>query len=389
MDNARWAASVVGLALVAVTCRSVFLALLLPRAVRSRAAAAVDRAVTAPVQAWARTAPDFDAADRRLAAIGPLVLLAQLAAFSGAFLAGFTLMLWGFVPDLGEASREIASSMLTLGFAATSKPGPSVIDFGAGMAGFGLVTLQIAYLPTIYDAFNRREQAVTLMASRGGSPPWGPEILVRHQFVGLLDDLPRLYNEWERWAADLSESHTNYPVLLRLRSPHVDRFWLLSLVAVMDAAAMHLALCPHAAPSSARLCLRMGFVSLRDIAATMEIPFDPDPRPDTPIELTFGEYAAGVAHVSSSSFPVERSAEQSWADFRGWRVNYETVAYELADRLAAPPTLWSGTRRPFDFPPLLPHRPAHRRPNDPEAASQVHPDFAAALEVTELRPPVQ
>jgi hypothetical protein len=58
---------------------------------------------------------------------------------------------------------------------------------------------------------------------------------------------------------------------------------------------------------------------------------------------------------------MERSPEEAWPDFRGWRVNYEAVAYALADRLDAVRAPWTGTRRTGD-PMATPVRPANRRP---------------------------
>ena len=95
-----------------------------------------------------------------------------------------------------------------------------MVDFLAAGTGLVLVALQIAYLPTIYSAYNRRETLVTLLESRAGAPAWGPELLIRHQLVGLdRQPRPACSREWERWAADVAESHTSYPSLLYLRSP--------------------------------------------------------------------------------------------------------------------------------------------------------------------------
>ena len=93
-------------------------------------------------------------------------------------------------------------------------------------AAFGLVTLtlQIAYLPTLYSAFNRRETEVALLNARAGVPSWGPELLARTHYalgsgMSTIDTLPDLYAQWERWAADVAESHTTYLPLVRFRSP--------------------------------------------------------------------------------------------------------------------------------------------------------------------------
>ncbi len=130
---------------------------------------------------------------------------------------------------------------------------------------------------------------------------------------------------------------------------------------MLDAAALHLSVSPRSAPPEARLVLRAGFTALRDIARSLRVDFDEDPVPESPIRLTFKEFDAAVEMVALTGFPVDRPAEDAWPDFRGWRVNYEAIAYELARRGDAVPALWTGPR---DFPstPIPPARPADRRP---------------------------
>ena len=155
-------------------------------------------------------------------------------------------------------------------------------------------------------------------------PAWGPELLARHQLVGITDTLPDLYAEWEEWAADVAETHTTYPVLLLFRSPEPWYSWLLGLIAVLDAAAMHLALAP-----SRRLPRPVCVFGWDSRCSTGSRPrlgweVDPDPNPEGPIDLTFAEFERAVAMLVGVGFATERSAEEAWADFRGWRVNYET-----------------------------------------------------------------
>jgi hypothetical protein len=235
----------------------------------------------------------------------------------------------------------------------------------AGATGLIVVALQIAYLPSLYAAFNRREVLTTMLTSRAGEPAWGPEILIRHQLVGSTDALPDFYGSWEQWAAEVSESHVSYPVLLLFRSPDPWSSWVLSLLSVMDAAAMHLALQPESAPSQARMCIRMGYVALRRVSSSLGWRFDDDPFPDSPIELTEREFAAAVALLVESGFPIEREADAAWPHFRGWRVNYEDLAYRWAKRLVAPVAPWSGVRPGIAGGPVAPRRPSHRSPDDP------------------------
>ncbi|MGW0769967.1 hypothetical protein [Streptomyces sp. NPDC002676] len=300
--------------------------------------------------------------DRAQTWLAPLMLIGMLAFWLGGAFAGFGLLLYALSPlSWSSAFREAGSSLFTLGFASGARLRLSLLDFLAAATGPVVIALQIAYLPTLYSAYNRRELEVTLLQSRAGEPAWGPEILARQWLVDTETALPELYRSWERLAADMGESHATYPVLLTFRSPRPYRSWLVGLIAVMDAAALQLALAPRTAPAEARLVLRAGFTALRDIAASVRAPFDSDPAPDAPIELTFAEFEAAVALLEETGFRCERTTQDAWPHFHGWRVNYEAVAYALCRRCDAVPALWTGPR---DFPsePIPPRRPVDRRP---------------------------
>ena len=165
----------------------------------------------------------------------------------------YALLLLPTVHGFPTALREAGSSMFTLGFVYTHGNEPAAIDIVAAATGMIVVALQIAYLPTLYGAFNRRETEVTLLGARAGHPPWGPELLLRTRYGVAVrsDDLPAFYNRWERWAADVAESHSNYPVLVRFRSPHPLDSWLVGLLSVMDSAAMLLGAAPVPGPDRA------------------------------------------------------------------------------------------------------------------------------------------
>lgn len=366
MTALQWSGFAVGVTLVVATALSAAKVLVVPRAKPSPITRPIERLTWRCVQLIARHLGSYERIDSFLAGAGAAKLAALAACWLVLFWIGYALMLLplGEV-SFGDAMRESGSSMLTLGFASTDSAGATAVDFFASLSGFGVITLFIAYLPTLYSAFSRRETLVTTLDSRGGSPPWGPEILARHQLVDIVDDLADFYDAWEAWAADVAESHSNYPILISFRSPRPERSWLIGLLAVCDAAALHLALCPSSAPSQARLVVRMGFVCFRTLADTVGIDYDPDPRPDDPIELGYEDFLAAVDHLDRAGFRSERSPEDAWPHFRGWRVNYETVAYTLADHIVAPPVAWSGRRSLIGEPAYYPDRPAHRDPDDP------------------------
>jgi len=361
--------ALVGLVLFVVTWSSIIGTLVVPRRSRDRISHAVDLAVTWCYATATARSRDYAVRDQRLAWQASTTILVQLAVWLVLLYLGCGLMMLPF-DDLGfgHALAQAGSSLFTLGYVGPDSGTLTAIDYLAAASGLVVVALQIGYLPTLYGAFNRRETEVTLLSGRAGSPAWGPEILARTRFgIGVEDDgavMDQFYLNWERWAADVSESHTNYPVLTRFRSPAKLASWLVALVAVLDSAALWLALAPSTAPvQEARLALRMGFSSLRAVAETLglEVDPDPDPDPDAEIALTYEEYLVGIERITSTSFRVERSPEQAWPDFRGWRVNYEAVAYALTARLDAVPAPWTGPRRTGDAP-MQPMRPPNRTP---------------------------
>jgi hypothetical protein len=214
-----------------------------------------------------------------------------------------------------------------------------------------VVALQIGYLPTLYAAFNRRETDVALLNSRAGVPSFGPELLARQYYalgsgVSTLNTLPELYQQWERWAADVAESHTTYLPLVRFRSPQPYSSWVISLLAMLDSAALILSLAPEKAPTvPARLFLRSGFTCLTRVARAMgmDIPFEADPNAG--ITLTYEEFLDAIARMDQVKFPMSRKPADAWPDFVGWRVNYESAAYWIAAAIDAVPAPWSGPRR--------------------------------------------
>ena len=366
IEIVRWVGLPIGVFIVAGTFGSVLRTLVLPRGVPSKLSVVVGRRMT--YKTFIKVADRFDnyeAKDRILASSAPFSLLAVLVVWLLLFLVGYALILWPLTNGTFlAATREAGSSLLTLGFAGSEGLPVTVIDFAAALTGLVVIALQVGYLPTLYSAFNRRETLVTMLQSRAGAPAWGPELLLRHHAVNLVPNLPSLYADWEHWAADVAESHTNYTVLIWFRSPHPLRSWIVSLLAVMDAAALDLALRPNSAATEARLVIRMGFTCLRYIGDALNVPFDPDPMPDDPIQLTYEEFLGGVERLQEIGFPMERTPEEAWIHFRGWRVNYEEIAYILADAVVAPPGPWSGPRRHLPDMNIVPQRPPDRRPDD-------------------------
>jgi hypothetical protein len=365
---ARWVAAACGVLLLLTAWGSVIGTLIVPRRSGSWLTRWVDRVVIVAYRLVTRRVTEYRRLDQILATQAAAILLTQLVAWLAILFAGFSLLLWPFANGgISAAITDAGSSIFTLGFAEPPGAAPSAIVFLAAASGLVVVALQIGYLPTLYAAFNRRETEVALLNARAGTPSWGPELLARTYYalgsgVSTLDTLPELYTRWERWAADVAESHTTYLPLVRFRSPRPLSSWVISLLAVLDSAALILTLAPEEAPTvPARLCLRGGFQCLGRIAQAMGFDVPEEANPDAGITLTYEEFGDAVRRMGKVGFQMTRDPAEAWPQFVGWRVNYEHTAYRIAEAIDAVPALWSGPRR-RPTPQIPPIRPAAGRP---------------------------
>jgi len=186
-----------------------------------------------------------------LSYFGPLSLLALLVAWAGLLIIGFALIHWAAGSNLYVSSPGLSggfwtdlymsgTTFFTLGLGDViprSRLAPTLTGIESGL-GFGFLALVIGYLPTIFQASSRREVSITLLDARAGSPPSSVELLRRHTSDHGREGLLELLHDWERWAADLLESHLSYPVLCYFRSQHDNQNWLAALTTILDACAL-------------------------------------------------------------------------------------------------------------------------------------------------------
>lgn len=370
MTVVEWIGLLAGVVIVVVTFSSVFETTVVPRGTRSRFTKGVLRLMELPIRTLADQVADYTHRDTLLAYTSAVYVISSLFVWLTLFLVGYALILWPFAPNLAEAFRVAGSSLVTLGIASFNAPVPTVVILLAALTGLIVVALQIAYLPILYQAYNRRETLVTMLEGLAGTPGWGPVILSRSASIDNLDGLGAMYDRWMEWSADVSESHSAYVILMYFRSPTSQRSWVVSLLSILDAGAMHLALCPVSAPQQARNMMRVGYLAFRQLATAMGHDVDHDPNPDGTISLTKDDFLDACERVRRAGMEFEREPEQAWPHFKGWRVNYERAAYALASDLDVVPAFWSGPRR-RPGPELPPIEPVDR--------------VSVSAEVTELR----
>jgi len=166
------------------------------------------------------------------------------------------------------------STFFTLGYGdiiPTSTLARVLAVLEAGM-GFGFLGTVIGYLPTIYSSFSRREVEISLLDARAGSPPTAAELLTRFGNCPQLDDI---FRDWERWAAELLESHISYPPLSFFRSQHSNQSWLGALTMMLDASALMVAGIEGMRNEQAKVTFAVARHAIVDLAQLVNAHYDP------------------------------------------------------------------------------------------------------------------
>jgi hypothetical protein len=358
MDIFHLLVFIVGLALVARAVFSAIQTFVLPRSANDRLSRFVFQTIFDLFRLLLRKTRTYEQRDRIMAFLAPIGLLALIPIYLILIFLGFAGMYWalGNVGSWEQALKVSGSSIVTLGYAAPGDLADGLLMFAEAAIGLILVAVLIAYLPTMYSAFQRREQAVTLLEVRAGSPPSAVEMILRYHRIHGLDQLNVLWVQWEQWFADVEESHTSLAALVFFRSPQPDHSWVTAAGAVLDAAALLRSTIDVPRDAQADLCIRAGYLALCRIADFFQIPYNAHPQPADPISVSRAEFDAAYEELARDGVPLVADRDQAWRDFSGWRVNYDTVLLALAAITMAPYAPWSSDRS------LLPARRSPRTP---------------------------
>jgi hypothetical protein len=343
---ARLLAFSLGMCLALWTVFSAVKTFVLPRSAPDSLTGLVFRSIRLVFHLLLSKRRDYATRDRVMAYFAPLSLIALLPAWLSLLTLGYTAIYWAMgVNDWQQAFRLSGSSLLTLGYASGERLGLNVVEFTEATLGLMLVALLIAYLPSIYSAFSRREAAVTLLEVRAGNPPSAVEMIQRYHRNHGLDQLGEQWEIWETWFAELKESHTSLAALVFFRSPQASHSWVTAAGTVLDAAAMSLSALDIPYDPRAALCIRAGYLALRSIAEYFRFPYNPTPfYPQEPISLSPQEFERALEQLAASGVPIKAGRSQAWQDFAGWRVNYDSLLLALANLTMAPPAPWTGER---------------------------------------------
>src|ERR1044071_9087536 len=246
----RLLVAVLGGALLLLVLRDAFEAVVLPRRVQ-RTFGLASLFYRSAWRLWRGLATRLEGGVREvsLSWFGPFSLLVLLALWAFGIIfafgalhwaAGSSLVMTGHTPGFLDDLYLSGTTFFTLGLGdvvprvAIAK----VLTVIEGGLGFAFLAIIIGYLPVIYQAFSRREIAISMLDARAGSPPTAGELLRRHPIGTDPEGLARLLSDWERWSAEILESHLSYPVVAYYRSQHGNQSWLAALTVVLDTSAL-------------------------------------------------------------------------------------------------------------------------------------------------------
>ncbi|HEV3232065.1 MAG TPA: hypothetical protein VG245_07410 [Candidatus Dormibacteraeota bacterium] len=350
----RVVAALLGTFFVLATLGSAVRTLILPRAVPARYGRVVFVFVRRLFDLRIGRGAGYARRDEVMAYYAPVALLALLGAWILTVMAGYMLL---FHAAGGRSAAESftlsGSSLFTLGFDRPADLPSQALSFSESAIGLLLVALLITYLPSIYAAFSRREGAVAMMEVRAGSPPSGVEMLKRFWRLQRMEELHPVWVAWEGWFVDVEETHTSFPALAFFRSPEPDRSWITAAGAVLDGAALLVSTVEVAHDVQADICIRSGYIAMRRICDFFGIPYNPNPQRGEPVSVAREEWEEACLQLEAQGLPLKVDREKAWADFSGWRVNYDQPLLALATLTMAPYAPWSSDRGLKSYTPSL------------------------------------
>jgi hypothetical protein len=340
--------AMVGIALILIVLGDAFETIILPRRVTRRISLArLFYRYTWFI--WVKSIRSLFSGKRHeayLSFYGPLSLLLLLILWATGLVIGFGLIHWASGSMINAPERTFTLStylylsgttFFTLGLGDVTPGtafGRALIAFEAGM-GFGFLALVISYLPVLNQSFSRREVNISLLDARAGSPPTAMEMLRRHSHDHGLAELRELLREWERWTADLLESHLSYPVLAYFRSQHDNQSWLAALTCVLDASAFAVAGLDGDCKRQAQLTFAIARHAIVDLAQIFRCGPErshPDRLSKTDLERLCGILAKGGMNLGGTDRLVEGLSEL--------RRLYEPYVYAMSRHLHFPVPPW-------------------------------------------------
>jgi len=345
---------ILGVLLILVILRDAFEQLVLPQTVR-RPFGPARLFVRTTWRTWrwfARRMAPGKPRERYLSVYGPFSLILLLAYWGYALIFGFAMLQWSLgshlavtsgVPSFGVDLYMSGTTFFTLGLGDVTPNGTlaRLVTVAEAGTGFGFLALVIAYLPVLYGAFSRRELNISLLDARASSPPTAEELLRRMGRDHAA--LERLLGEWERWAAELMESHLSYPVLGFYRSQHQNQSWIASLTCMLDVSSLAIACVEGSLARQARLTFAITRHAVVDLAQIFGI----KPEPGDRARITAADLTRLRGLIQQGELPARSHAEVE-TKLRDLRQIYEPWVLEMGQYFMMTIPGWTVETRSID-----------------------------------------
>lgn len=330
-----------GVVLVITTLSAAIRSFILPRNEVVRLNVWVFQGIRTLFDTAARLANSYEQRDKIMAHYAPVALVALPVVWEALVSLGYTSLFWA----LGEGSWQkcyhlSSSSLLTLGSSSTRHLFIAVLSYSEATLGLLLLTLLLSYLPTIYQAFSRREATVAQLELRAGTPPTAACLLGWLNYDGSVQNDDRHWADWERWFVEIEESHTSLPILTFFRSPQPGRSWVTTGALVLDAAALLFAAVEGPRPRQVEITFKAGCLALNRVYRFFNTKTHTQPVKLTPEDETVNSDRAtfdrACADLAAQGLPLVADRNAAWAQYRELRSRYATALEFLATLTMAP-----------------------------------------------------
>ncbi len=353
---------VVGIVLTTWTFWAMIRAMLVPHGTVNVVARSVQGLVWTVARIPLRALSSYPRQDRWLAGVAPVSVIMQLTVYAVILILTIGLVIYGVTDlDLIDALYQSGSTFTTLGIVEPVNVASAVTTFIAAFLGLVVIAVFIGYLMGTYSAYVARESQMARVALIAGEPAWAPEILIRGRLLGLPEDELPDARSWIDWTTSLRMNQLVNVALGDFRSTSPWRHWTTTLLAVLDAATLRLALTPDAAQPQLVELVTQATTTLRALstngraaghvptwAVESEVLDALANRFDSPRDphMSREDFDVALAELQAAGIPVPDDADAAWRRFSAIRATYAEYAITLATKHHAVRSPWSGERRP-------------------------------------------
>ncbi|WP_149867276.1 hypothetical protein [Solirubrum puertoriconensis] len=290
----------------------------------------------------AATGRTYARRDWVLALYAPVALVALPVAWLALIALGYMGMYWA----VGEGSwafcyKLSSNSLLTLGSMEANSLVGAFLSYSEATWGLLLMTLLISYLPTIYQAFSRRELIVAQLELRAGAPSSATNLIVWLNRGGTLLNDDTQWRIWEEWFVQIDETHTSLPVLSFFRSPQPGRSWIAAAGILLDAAALIISAVDQPRSNQIELSFKAGCLAVNRVYRFFEERAHSKPsellEPTNSLEEpSRQEFFNAYKCLQEHNVKLNPDREVAWRRYHALRGRYNEAVTFLAKIVTAP-----------------------------------------------------